>query len=126
MGGSLLCPSESPLLQNVQGEDGESTRTTQVGNLKNIVSKNHKTAKWFHFGFKISKVPLPWKWLSPESLKDLEFSISSVIWSFGVALYEIFSLGETPYPGMVWDNEFLNQIFTGYRMGKPGFASDEM
>ena len=42
---------------------------------------------------------LPVRWMSPESLRDSVFSISSDVWAYGVVLWEMVTLAEQPYQG---------------------------
>ncbi|CAO2577250.1 Protein-tyrosine kinase 6 [Lemmus lemmus] len=61
---------------------------------------------------------VPYKWTAPEALSRGHYSIKSDVWSFGILLYEIFSKGLVPYPGMS-NNEAFQRVNDGYRMPCP-------
>ncbi|XP_078404064.1 mast/stem cell growth factor receptor Kit-like isoform X2 [Cetorhinus maximus] len=69
---------------------------------------------------------LPVKWMAPESIFDCVYTFESDVWSYGILLWEIFSLGSSPYPGIPVDNKFYKMIKEGYRMLSPELASTEL
>ncbi|XP_071779144.2 vascular endothelial growth factor receptor 3 [Centroberyx gerrardi] len=69
---------------------------------------------------------LPLKWMAPESIFDKVYTSQSDVWSFGVLLWEIFSLGASPYPGVQIDEEFCKRLKDGTRMRAPETASPEI
>uniref|UniRef100_A0A8C7ZP76 receptor protein-tyrosine kinase n=1 Tax=Oryzias sinensis TaxID=183150 RepID=A0A8C7ZP76_9TELE len=69
---------------------------------------------------------LPVKWMSPESIFDCVYTFESDVWSYGILLWEIFSLGNSPYPGMQVGSAFYRMIQEGHRMNRPELAPVEM
>ncbi|CAL8107329.1 unnamed protein product [Calicophoron daubneyi] len=61
---------------------------------------------------------LPMKWLAPEVLNTKKFSRKSDVWSFGVLLWEVYTLGGIPYMQFTLD-QVRDLIQRGYRMSKP-------
>ncbi|XP_019630637.1 PREDICTED: tyrosine-protein kinase SRK3-like [Branchiostoma belcheri] len=62
------------------------------------------------------KIPL--KWMAPERLqREGRYTSKSDVWSFGVLLYEIATLGNVPYAGL--DRTLLDELRTGYREPRP-------
>ncbi|XP_066925910.1 fibroblast growth factor receptor 2-like [Clytia hemisphaerica] len=68
---------------------------------------------------------LPVKWMSPEALFDRVYNTKSDVWSFGVVLWEISTLGGTPYPGIPTEDLF-SFIDEGYRMPQPEVCPNEI
>lgn len=58
---------------------------------------------------------LPVRWMGPESLLDGVYTSASDVWSFGVVLWEMVTLGEQPYQGM-GNEEVLKFIKGGKTM----------
>ncbi|KFO33339.1 Vascular endothelial growth factor receptor 1 [Fukomys damarensis] len=69
---------------------------------------------------------LPLKWMAPESIFDKIYSTKSDVWSYGVLLWEIFSLGGSPYPGVQMDEDFCSRLKEGMRMKAPEYATPEI
>uniref|UniRef100_A0A914WNH4 Protein kinase domain-containing protein n=1 Tax=Plectus sambesii TaxID=2011161 RepID=A0A914WNH4_9BILA len=65
---------------------------------------------------------LPIKWMAIESLKSYQFSTKSDVWSFGVLMFEIFSMGMVPYID-VPQTEMLSYLCAGKRLPRPKNAS---
>jgi serine/threonine protein kinase len=61
---------------------------------------------------------LPIKWMAPEAIKSFEFSAKSDAWSFGVLLFEVVTLGGSPYPG-IQPVDLGAYLETGKRMDRP-------
>lgn len=104
---------------------------------RNILLSENKVVKICDFGLArdLNKDPdyirkgdarLPLKWMSPESIFDKVFTSQSDVWSYGVLLWEIFSLGASPYPGLHIDEEFCHRLKEGTRMRAPEYCTPDI
>ncbi|XP_071008121.1 tyrosine-protein kinase SYK isoform X1 [Oncorhynchus clarkii lewisi] len=67
----------------------------------------------------------PVKWYAPECMNYFKFSCKSDVWSFGVLMWEAYTLGMKPYKGMK-GNEVIQMIENGERMDIPPNCPAEM
>ncbi|XP_075410071.1 proto-oncogene tyrosine-protein kinase ROS isoform X2 [Tenrec ecaudatus] len=68
---------------------------------------------------------LPVRWMAPESLMDGVFTTQSDVWSFGILIWEILTLGHQPYPA--YSNlDVLNYVQTGGRLEPPRNCPDDL
>ncbi|CAG2221016.1 Vascular endothelial growth factor receptor 1 [Mytilus edulis] len=67
---------------------------------------------------------VPIKWMAPECMKSTEHANElSDVWSYGIVMWEIFSLGDTPYPG-VQSRDVPGKVRRDYKMKKPEQCDD--
>ncbi|XP_040279694.1 tyrosine-protein kinase STYK1-like isoform X1 [Bufo bufo] len=61
---------------------------------------------------------VPLKWQSPERLKGEDITEKSDVWSFGILLYEMVTLGSPPYPDLE-PAQLPSKLQRNYRMERP-------
>ena len=60
----------------------------------------------------------PIRWMAPESLTEMKFSIASDVWSFGVLQWEMFNPTKIPYEELN-TTQCIAMIPSGHRMEIP-------
>ncbi|KYQ51355.1 Tyrosine kinase receptor Cad96Ca [Trachymyrmex zeteki] len=68
---------------------------------------------------------LPIRWMAPESLIYSLFTTKTDVWSFGILMWEIVTLGSTPYPDMT-AREVMRNVHNGYRLERPSHCRSEL
>ncbi|POI20114.1 hypothetical protein CIB84_016139, partial [Bambusicola thoracicus] len=98
--------------------DGRVAKICDFGLARDIMNDSNYVVK--------GNARLPVKWMAPESIFDCVYTVQSDVWSYGILLWEIFSLGKSPYPGMAVNSKFYSMVKRGYQMARPDFAPLEM
>lgn len=103
---------------------------------RNILVSETNICKVADFGFsrdvmanniyeRKSEGRLPIRWMAPEALYDNVYTTKTDVWSFGVLMWEIVTLGSTPYPGMS-GSEVMKRVREGVRLEKPEHCDREI
>lgn len=103
---------------------------------RNILVYDKNTVKISDFGLsrdvyydnvycKMTGGKLPLRWMALESMTHQVYTTQSDVWSFGVLLWEIVTMGGTPYPGVSTQN-LLGLLKQGYRMEKTPNCTEEL
>lgn len=64
---------------------------------KNKIKISFNRHKTYFIHYVETRFPI--KWTAPEAANFRQFTIKSDVWSFGILMYEIITLGKVPYPG---------------------------
>lgn len=103
---------------------------------RNVLVMSDETLKIADFGLardmyaqdyyrKTTHGRLPVKWMAPETLSINKYTTASDVWSFGITLWEIFTLGETPY-ATIRHEDLLGLLKQQHRLDKPPFCPNDL
>ncbi|XP_066439369.1 receptor-type tyrosine-protein kinase FLT3 [Eleutherodactylus coqui] len=115
---SKLCIHRDLAARNILVNNGKVAKICDFGLARDIVNDSNYVVK--------GNARLPVKWMSPESIFDGMYTIKSDVWSYGILLWETFSLGINPYPGIPVDAKFYKLLQSGFKMDQPFYATDEI
>lgn len=115
---SKNCVHRDLAARNVLICEGKLVKICDFGLARDIMHDSNYISKGSTF--------LPLKWMAPESIFHNLYTTLSDVWSYGILLWEIFTLGGTPYPDLPMNELFYSALKRGYRMAKPAYASDEV
>ncbi len=84
--------NSNPILHGPQIGHGIRVKIANFGFTYDLHSEDY-----CHLSSVRSTMPLPLRWLAPETIQNGKFSPYTDVWSFGVLLWEVFSFGARPY-----------------------------
>ncbi|XP_071815152.1 uncharacterized protein [Apostichopus japonicus] len=103
--------------RNVLVGEGLTIKIADFGLADDIYTRGYKR--------RATEQKIPVKWCSLETILNGICSSEGDAWSFGVLMYEIFTLGATPYPGIA-PRFLVSQLKNGYRMEQPENCPDDI
>lgn len=102
---------------------------------RNILVSSDRICKVADFGFarrvnddsayeRTTANPVPVKWMAPEALVENKFTSKSDVFSLGILMWEIVTLGATPYEQLTSEGVY-KKVTTGGRLDRPSHCRDE-
>uniref|UniRef100_A0A8C5PSE2 receptor protein-tyrosine kinase n=1 Tax=Leptobrachium leishanense TaxID=445787 RepID=A0A8C5PSE2_9ANUR len=115
---SKLCIHRDLAARNILVTHGKLAKICDFGLARDVINDPNYVVK--------GNARLPVKWMAPESIFEGIYTIKSDVWSFGILLWEIFSLGVNPYPGIPVNAHFYKLLRSGFQMDPPFYTTDEI
>ncbi|KFZ49129.1 Receptor-type tyrosine-protein kinase FLT3, partial [Podiceps cristatus] len=115
---SKSCIHRDLAARNILVTHGKVVKICDFGLARDIVNDSNYIVR--------GNARLPVKWMAPESLFERTYTMKSDVWSYGILLWEIFSLGVNPYPGIQVDTNFYKLIQNGFKMDQPYYATKDV
>ncbi|XP_068630225.1 uncharacterized protein [Battus philenor] len=100
---------------------------------RNVLVDHNKLCKIADFGMsrcagggaRAARGALPVRWMAPEALLYNVYNHQTDVWAFGILLWEIVTLGSTPYAAMS-GREVLAAVTEGYRLERPPHCKPQL
>ncbi|UMM40373.1 hypothetical protein L5515_017033 [Caenorhabditis briggsae] len=116
---AVPCVHRDLAARNVLITSSKICRIADFGLAKRYTDKNYYRIK------NGKQVNLPVRWMAPESVQTYKFTEKNDVWSYGITLYEIFTLGNRPYAQV--PNEQLEEFLrSGMRNEQPEYCHDDL
>ncbi|XP_063295362.1 receptor-type tyrosine-protein kinase FLT3 [Pelobates fuscus] len=115
---SKMCIHRDLAARNILVTNGKLAKICDFGLARDVMNDPNYVVK--------GNARLPVKWMAPESIFEGIYTIKSDVWSYGILLWEIFSLGINPYPGIPVNANFYKLLQSGFKMDQPFYCTDEI
>ncbi|XP_072022139.1 uncharacterized protein [Amphiura filiformis] len=114
---SKNCVHRDLAIRNVLLGEGKLCKLSDFGLARDM--------EQYHQYFSQSSSKLPVRWMAPEAIEYNMFTIKTDVWSFGIVLWELVTMGAHPYAGLN-GVEVRKMLQNGERLEKPRHCSDDM